>query len=75
MGAEYVEFKGNEIPVTFLENAKRFETPKYRSILQFIQKKNIPQRPWKEALEWFFEENRIPVDEKLAIERIQVSKS
>lgn len=75
MGAEYIEFKGNEIPVTFLENAERFETPKYKSILQFIQKRNIPQRSWEKALKWFFEENRIHVEEKLAIERIQVSKS
>jgi len=75
MGAEHIEFKGTEIPITFLKNAKRFETPKYQSILKFIQKRNIPQRPWKKVLKWFFEENRIPVDEKMAIERIQVSKS
>lgn len=72
MGVSYYEFNGQQIQIGFLDRCGRYETPKYHSLLNFIQKDNIPQSPWRKALDWFFHETEIPREEKEAIDNISI---
>ncbi|MDF1541412.1 MAG: hypothetical protein P1Q69_21110, partial [Candidatus Thorarchaeota archaeon] len=72
-GDSLFEFQGQKIPVILITEGVRYETPKYRSVRNFIEKKEILRDDWYDALDWFFNHDRqVPLYEKQAIERIQV---
>jgi Cft2 family RNA processing exonuclease len=75
MSSDVIVFKGREIPIIFDKgHDHHLLTPKYYSIMNKIQSREIESMDFVDAIDWFFnKDQRIPLSEKKSVDFITVS--
>ncbi|MGC9777811.1 MAG: MBL fold metallo-hydrolase [Candidatus Heimdallarchaeota archaeon] len=76
MDREFYEFEGKKIALYKIKNqAGRYKTPNFEKIQEIIKISGLKPKTWIEALDWLFlEDRRIPLRDKLSVDRIGISE-